>query len=79
MENRQVKSDAARRNFRGLLNAVEHDGEHITIERWGLPAAVLVPVKWYEDARAQIAALSYIARQDSPAADKGDDRDENDT
>ena len=51
MENKQVHSDEARRNLRDLLNAVEHDGEHVTITRWNVPAAVIVPADWYEQAR----------------------------
>lgn len=41
---REISSDDARRNWHALLNAVEHDGEHVTILRWGKPAAVVVPV-----------------------------------
>lgn len=53
-EPRQVRSDEARKRFRELLNAVEHDGEHITILRYDTPAAVLVPAEWH---RAALAAL----------------------
>ncbi len=51
MEHRQFKSDEARRNLRDLLNAVEHDGEHITILRYNRPSVVLVPVDWYTQAQ----------------------------
>jgi prevent-host-death family protein len=54
MEDRQVHSDEVRRNLRPLLNAVEHDGEHVTILRYDTPAAVMVPVDWYKQARAAI-------------------------
>ena len=54
-EERQIHSDEARRNFRDLLNSVEHDGEHITILRYDTPAAVIVPVEWHEQAKALIA------------------------
>ena len=53
-EGRQVRSDEARRELRGLLNAVEHDGEHVTILRYDTPAAVMVPVDWYEAAKAAL-------------------------
>jgi len=53
---RQVRSDEARRNFRDLLDEVEHRGMHITIARYDKPAAVVVPVNWYEDAEAAWAA-----------------------
>ena len=48
---RQIHSDEARRNFRDLLNSVEHDGEHVTILRYDTPAAVIVPVEWYKAAK----------------------------
>jgi prevent-host-death family protein len=55
MTDRQVHSDDARRKLRELLNAVEHDGEHVTILRYDTPAAVMVPVEWYKAAKAKIA------------------------
>lgn len=51
-----VRSDEARRNFRELLDEVEHRGMHITIARYDKAAAVLVPVDWYEDAEAAWSA-----------------------
>lgn len=45
---KQVGSDDARRDFRALLNDVEHQGEHITVMRYKTPAAVIVPVWWYD-------------------------------
>jgi prevent-host-death family protein len=54
MEKGQVSSDEARRAWRELLNAVEHDGEHVTVLRYNIPAAVVVPVDWYERAQALI-------------------------
>jgi prevent-host-death family protein len=50
-EDRGVHSDEVRRRFRVLLNEVEHDGAHITVLRYETPAAVIVPVGWYERAR----------------------------
>jgi prevent-host-death family protein len=55
MEDRQVHSDEARRKLRDLLNAVEHDDAHVTILRYDTPAAVMVSVEWYKQARAAIA------------------------
>lgn len=52
MTDKQVRSDEARRNFRDLLDEVEHRGMHITIARYDKPAAVVVPVEWYEEADA---------------------------
>jgi prevent-host-death family protein len=48
---KQVRSDEARRTFRELLNEVEHQGEHVEILRYQTPAAMLVPVEWYKQAR----------------------------
>jgi antitoxin (DNA-binding transcriptional repressor) of toxin-antitoxin stability system len=52
MEKGQVSSDEARRSWRELLNAVEHNGEQITVLRYDIPAAVVVPVEWYRNALA---------------------------
>jgi prevent-host-death family protein len=51
MVKEQIGSDEARRDFRELLNAVEHNGEHVTVTRYNKPAAVVVPAAWYEQAR----------------------------
>jgi prevent-host-death family protein len=51
MTDMQIGSDEARRNFRDLLDQAI-GGYHVTIQRYGKPAAVLVPVDWYEDAEA---------------------------
>ena len=51
MENRQFNSDEARRRLRDLLNAVEHDSEHVTILRYGRPSVVIVPIDWYTQAQ----------------------------
>lgn len=51
----QVRSEEIRRRLRPLLNAVEVAGEHVTILRYDKPAAVLVPVDWYERAKACLA------------------------
>ena len=45
---RWVRSDEARAKLRDLLDDVE-DGAHIYVLRYDKPAAVLVPVDWYED------------------------------
>ena len=46
-----ASSDDARRRFRELLNAVEHKGEHVIVQRYAHPAAVIVPVDWYKQAK----------------------------
>jgi prevent-host-death family protein len=54
MEGTQVRSEEIRRRLRPLLNSVEHDGEHVTILRYDTPAAVIVPMAWYERAQAAL-------------------------
>ena len=54
MDDKQVRSDEARRNLRDLLDEVEHHHVHVTILRYDKPAAVLVSPEWYEQARQAI-------------------------
>jgi len=56
LTDKTVRSDQARRNFRDLLDEVEHRGMHITIARYDKAAVVVVPVGWYEDAEAAWSA-----------------------
>lgn len=49
-----MRTDEMRRNLRELLTEVERDGAHITITRYETPAAVMVPVDWYEQAKALV-------------------------
>jgi antitoxin (DNA-binding transcriptional repressor) of toxin-antitoxin stability system len=51
---KQVQSDEARRSLRVILNEVEHQGEHYEVLRYQTAAAVIVPVEWYENARAAL-------------------------
>ena len=53
---RWVRSDEARTRFRDLLDEVAHDEAHVYVLRYDKPAAVIVPVEWYEAAKRQIAA-----------------------
>lgn len=53
---RWVRSDDARRRLRELLNAVEREEAHIYVLRYDTPAAVIVPVEWYEQAKAAVGA-----------------------
>lgn len=53
-EDRWVRSDDAKRHMRTLLDDVEHKGEHVYVLRYDKPAAVVVPVDWYEEAKAQL-------------------------
>lgn len=50
----EMRSDEARSRFRDLLNDVEHDGAHVTVLRYNTPAAVIVPLDWYEQAQARL-------------------------
>jgi prevent-host-death family protein len=51
---KQVLSDEVRRTWRETLNEVEHQGAHVTVLRYSTPAAVIVPVSWYEAATAAL-------------------------
>lgn len=51
---KDMSSDDARRNLRQVLNEVEQGGEHVTIHRYGIPAAVIVPVDWYRSAGGKL-------------------------
>lgn len=43
--------DAIRNKLGDYVNAALYRGEHTVITRAGKPAAVIVPVEWYEKAR----------------------------
>jgi prevent-host-death family protein len=47
-KDRWVRSDEARAKLRDLLDEVMHDEVHIYLLRYDKPAAVIVPVDWYE-------------------------------
>jgi prevent-host-death family protein len=59
---RQVKSEEARRTFRGLLDEAERGGV-VQILRYDRPVAVLVPAEWYERA---LGSLGEITHQSPP-------------
>jgi len=50
----RVRSDELRRNLRALMASVEHEGAHVEVLRYDMPVAVLVPVEWYEQAKARV-------------------------
>lgn len=49
---RWVRSDEARAKLRDLLDDIAR-GDHIYVLRYDKPAAVLVPVEWYERVKAE--------------------------
>jgi prevent-host-death family protein len=51
---RSVTTDDVRRSLRELLDEVQYEDVHLTVARYGQPAAVLVPVQWYEAAKAKL-------------------------
>lgn len=57
---KSYRADAARREMRDILTAVER-GEHVEIKRYDTPTAIVVPVDWYEHQRAALAAFSESA------------------
>lgn len=64
-EGQQVSSDEARRDFRVLLNFVEHERAHVTISRYNIPAAVLVPVDWHSLAAIALEFVMLRTEVDS--------------
>jgi antitoxin (DNA-binding transcriptional repressor) of toxin-antitoxin stability system len=55
MESGEASSDEVWRDFRRVLSAVESGGVHMIVKRYGIPAAVIVPVAWHERAKAALA------------------------
>ncbi len=51
----QYTSEEARREWRRILNKVDH-GERVGITRYGESAAIMVPVEWYDEAATALAA-----------------------
>ena len=51
----QYTSEDARREWRRILNKVDH-GEQVGITRYGEAAAVVVPVEWHDEAAAALTA-----------------------
>ena len=51
---RWVRADEARAKLRDLLDEIAAQGSHVYVLRYDKPAAVLVPVGWYERAKAEL-------------------------
>jgi PHD/YefM family antitoxin component YafN of YafNO toxin-antitoxin module len=51
---RWVRSDEARAKLRDLLDEIAASGAQIYVLRYDKPAAVLVPVEWFERAKAAL-------------------------
>ncbi|HXJ27000.1 MAG TPA: type II toxin-antitoxin system prevent-host-death family antitoxin, partial [Streptosporangiaceae bacterium] len=49
-----VLVDDVRRRWSDLLDSVEHHDAHVTVMRYRKPAAVIVPIAWYEKAQRTI-------------------------
>jgi prevent-host-death family protein len=63
---RSVTPDDVRRGFRELLNLVEHGDTHLTVLRYGKPAAVIVPVEWYEKAKRKLGEPEHKPQEGRP-------------
>ena len=50
-EDEKVASDEVRRRWSDLLDSVEHHDAHVTVLRYRKPAAVIVPIEWYEQVK----------------------------
>ena len=52
---RWVRSQEARDHLRDLLDEIGRDGAHVYVLRYDKPAAVIVPVEWYEHVKEVIS------------------------
>jgi prevent-host-death family protein len=50
----EVSLERARKTLGEIVDHARIAGEHTTITRQGKPGAVMVPVEWYEQAKALI-------------------------
>ena len=57
----EISLTDARRKFHDLLSVVEREGSHVTITRYGTPAAAIVPARWYQQVRG---AADPLTRED---------------
>jgi prevent-host-death family protein len=57
-EDETVASDDVRRRWSDLLDSVEHHDAHVTVLRYRKPAAVIVSVAWYEQAKGLLEKQS---------------------
>ena len=62
---RWVRSAEAQAKFRDLLDEIAAEGAHVYVLRYDKPAAVLVPVEWYERMKVHADAVDAYARQNS--------------
>lgn len=60
-----VSSNEVRTKFREILDGVAYGGQHVRVQRYGRPAAVIVPSEWHE-ARQDVTDLGRIV----PDADR---------
>lgn len=63
----QIPGRQAREDLTKLLDAVQDDGKHVAITRWGATSAVLVPGNWHTQAlraMAIVEGLSTLAQAD---------------
>jgi hypothetical protein len=63
---KSYRADAARRKMRDILTAVEHD-EHVQIQRYDTPTAVIVSPRWFHRA---LAALGEPTPTFEPASEE---------
>ena len=59
------RANEARLKMRDILTAVER-GEHVQIQRYDTPTAIVVPVEWYEHQRAALAAFADAGNTGDP-------------
>jgi antitoxin (DNA-binding transcriptional repressor) of toxin-antitoxin stability system len=56
-----VAGRKARDDLTKLLNAVQGDGAHVAITRYGATSAVLVPAHWHAEAQRAMAIVEGLA------------------
>jgi antitoxin (DNA-binding transcriptional repressor) of toxin-antitoxin stability system len=56
----EIQSNEAQRNFKDVLDSVEHRGETVSILRYKATAAVVVPADWHARAEKAMTTLGEV-------------------
>jgi PHD/YefM family antitoxin component YafN of YafNO toxin-antitoxin module len=55
---KQILSDDARKRFREVIDDIQQNNEHYLVLRYQTPSAMIVPVNWFERAKAALDLVS---------------------
>lgn len=55
---KQILSDDARKRFREVVDDIQQNNEHYQVLRYQTPSAMIVPVSWFERAKAALDMVS---------------------